>query len=325
MKIVEYARGYGPELVIMWRKSFEQAIGIRDPHPLEDKLRYLEEHLLAENRVRLVLDDNNEAVVGLLAASSRKISQLYVHVDYQNKGIGSRLLNLAKQESDGSLRLFTFECNQRAQRFYEKHGFRIVGRGFEENWQLNDIEYEWTAEEHTGVGLSTSQIKGIFRDPRLSRMANFLRSIEIEMRPGIVDVPTLFPGSLISKGSLIIDESVLIAPGDALHEAAHIALSPPERRVSEVGFLNDADDGEELAAIAWCWAALLELEIAPEDIFHPTAYKRGANSQTIIDAARRGVYIGFPLLQYWGMAFDEENALRHGVKPFPHMVKWLRE
>jgi hypothetical protein len=45
-------------------------------------------------------------------------------------------------------------------------------------------------------------------------MAEFLESIGIEMRAGAVDVPTLFPGSLIDRGSLVIDESKLVAPGD---------------------------------------------------------------------------------------------------------------
>ena len=164
----------------------------------------------------------------------------------------------------------------------------------------------------------------MFRDRRLARMASFLGSIGIEMRAGAVDVPTLFQGSLVSHGSLIIDESVLVAPGDALHEAAHIALAPPERRQADFAFIENADDGEEITTISWCWAALLELNIAAEDIFHPTAYKRG-DSTMIIDNARRGVYIGFPLLQAWGMAFDEKNALLRGVEPFPHMMKWVRD
>ena len=79
-----------------------------------------------------------------------------------------------------------------------------------------------------------------------------------------------------------------------------------------------------MTTISWCWAALLELDIQPEDIFHGTAYKRG-DSATIIDCARRGIYIGFPLLQTWRMAFDAPNALLRGVQPFPHMVKWVRE
>ena len=144
MNIVEYSPKYGPELVRMWRKSFEQALGITDAHSLEDQLRYLEEQLVPNNRVRLVLADN-ATVVGALVSSPRMVSQLYVHVDHQNKGIGSMLVNLAKQDSAGSLRLFTFARNRRAQRFYEKHGFKIVRRGFEEKWQLEDIEYEWIA------------------------------------------------------------------------------------------------------------------------------------------------------------------------------------
>ena len=164
----------------------------------------------------------------------------------------------------------------------------------------------------------------MFRDPRLSRMAAFLGSIGIEMRTGTIDTPALFPGSFISRGSLIIDESLLVAPGDALHEAAHIALSPPERRSNDFGYLKGATGGEELTTISWSWAALLELDIEPEDVFHDTAYKRG-DSDTIIDCARRGIYIGFPLLQTWEMAFDERNALLRGVEPFPHMVKWIRE
>jgi len=163
-----------------------------------------------------------------------------------------------------------------------------------------------------------------FRDPRLARVAAFLESIGIEMRAGTIDVPTLFPGSLISRGSLVIDESKLIAPGDALHEAAHIALSPPERRSSDFAFIEGEMGGEELTTISWCWAALLELEIQPQDIFHDTAYKRG-DSAMIIDCAQRGIYIGFPLLQAWEMAFDEQNAALRGVHPFPHMVKWVRE
>jgi hypothetical protein len=154
-------------------------------------------------------------------------------------------------------------------------------------------------------------------------MAAFLGWIGIDMRAGTIDGPKVFQGTLISGRSLVVDESMLVAPGDPLHEAAHIALSPTERRADDVGFLADATGGEELTTISWCWAALLELEIRPEDVFHGTAYKRG-DSTMIIDCARRGVYIGFPPLQAWEMAFDERNARLRGVKPFPHMVKWIR-
>jgi hypothetical protein len=68
----------------------------------------------------------------------------------------------------------------------------------------------------------------------------------------------------------------------------------------------------------------LKIEIVPEDIFHGTAYK-GGDSSMIIETAWKGTYIGFPLLQAWGMVFDEKNASERGVEPFPHMARWLRE
>ena len=154
-------------------------------------------------------------------------------------------------------------------------------------------------------------------------MQSFLASIGIEMRAGAVDVPTLFPGSLIEHGTLVVDETKLLAPGDALNEAAHIALAPPDRRNKEVAFLHEATGGEELTTIAWSWAALLMIDIKPEDVFHGSAYKM-IEPETIIDAARRGACIGFPLLQVWEMAFDPANARVRGVEPFPHMVRWLR-
>ena len=54
--------------------------------------------------------------------------------------------DLAKKHSNGVLRLFTLETNTKAQRFYERHGFKIIRRGFEEFWQLADIEYEWVRD-----------------------------------------------------------------------------------------------------------------------------------------------------------------------------------
>ena len=142
--IVDYSPQYGSELVQMWRNSFERAIKIRDPHPIEEQLRALNEQIISQNTVLVALEKNTSAVLGFIAYTSRTISQLYVHVDHQNQGIGSTLLSIAKENSDGFLRLFTFEANLRAQQFYERHGFRVIGRGFEEKWQLHDVEYEWT-------------------------------------------------------------------------------------------------------------------------------------------------------------------------------------
>ena len=164
----------------------------------------------------------------------------------------------------------------------------------------------------------------MFRDARLRRIARFLRSIGIPVLGSTIETATVFPGTLISGGRLVVDETNVVAIGDPLHEAAHIALAPPARRASDAHFLHDADPGEELAAISWCWAASVKLDLEPHDVFHENAYPRG-DSQTIIDAAQRRVFIGLPLLQAWGLAFDDETARARGLKPFPHMMCWMRK
>ena len=46
-----------------------------------------------------------------------------------------------------TLWLFAFARNTGARAFYEKHDFKIIARGFEPNWHLDDIRYEWIAED----------------------------------------------------------------------------------------------------------------------------------------------------------------------------------
>ncbi|MHC4340700.1 MAG: GNAT family N-acetyltransferase [Planctomycetota bacterium] len=146
-RFVDYRPEYGKAVVEMWRASFEHAVGVVDPHPIEEQLAYLEGKIMESHRVLVALDEGSSEVVGFLAANQERIDQLYVHVDYQGQGIGSSLLRHAKEQSNGRLRLFTFEANVGAQRFYERRDFKVIARGFEESWQLPDIEYEWRRDQ----------------------------------------------------------------------------------------------------------------------------------------------------------------------------------
>lgn len=82
----------------------------------------------------------------MIAYNDSEISQLYIHINYQGLGIGQTLLDRAKAQSSGKLTLYTFEVNEKAQRFYEKHGFKVIGRGHENEENLPDILYEWIFE-----------------------------------------------------------------------------------------------------------------------------------------------------------------------------------
>lgn len=142
--IIEYDLSYALQTVEMWRESKEQAIGQKAIHSFEDHVFFLNNILVKNNRVYLAIESSGEQVVSILACNENWVNQLYVHTQYQGRGIGNRLLNLAKQQSEGRLFLYTFEVNKKAQKFYERNGFRIVGRGSDNEEQLEDIKYEWT-------------------------------------------------------------------------------------------------------------------------------------------------------------------------------------
>ena len=138
------------------------------------------------------------------------------------------------------------------------------------------------------------------------------------MRAATLDEPTFLPGLSIEAGALLIDEA-LKYPGDILHEAGHIAVTDPaglgQAAVS-------ADPGEEMAAIAWSYAAARKLDLDPAILFHSDGYKGGASA--LHENFNAGRYIGVPLLQWFGMTVEPKNAAERGVAPFPHMLRWVR-
>ena len=139
--IVQYDPMYAKQTVNMWRNSKERAIGQKESYSFESHLYFLNSILPGLNQIELALI--KERVVGMIAYNETEISQLYIHVDYQGIGIGKTLLNRAKAQSNGKLTLYTFEVNKNAQQFYEKNGSRIIGRSYENEEKLPDIQYEW--------------------------------------------------------------------------------------------------------------------------------------------------------------------------------------
>jgi ribosomal protein S18 acetylase RimI-like enzyme len=144
MLIIPYVPKYAEQTVKMWRDSKYEAIGQKEKHSFENHVYFLTHILPKEFQIEIALVD--EKVVGLIAYNESEVSQLYIHNDFQGRGIGKRLLEIAKAQSSGRLTLYTFEVNKKARRFYEKHGFKIIGRGHENEENLPDILYEWEAE-----------------------------------------------------------------------------------------------------------------------------------------------------------------------------------
>jgi ribosomal protein S18 acetylase RimI-like enzyme len=73
------------------------------------------------------------------------VEHLYVRPDLLRRGIGGALLQRAKERLPSGFRLWVFQQNVSARRFYERHGLRLVeetdGRRNEE--RTPDALYEW--------------------------------------------------------------------------------------------------------------------------------------------------------------------------------------
>src|SRR5262249_31338230 len=66
--------------------------------------------------------ETEHRVVGFVALKDDLVGHLYVHPDAQNRGVGTALLDRAKLERTIGFRLWTFQRNEGARRFYERHG-----------------------------------------------------------------------------------------------------------------------------------------------------------------------------------------------------------
>lgn len=154
----------------------------------------------------------------------------------------------------------------------------------------------------------------------LPLIVGFLRRIGLVVDERTLAGPTFLPGIQVERGGLVFDPYRLAHPGDLLHEAGHLAVVPPRQRAAMDGAI-DADPGEEMAAIAWSWAAAQDLGLAPGVLFHADGYKGG--SDALIENFRQGRYIGVPLLEWRGMTDWQQPSAEHGATRYPAMKRWL--
>jgi hypothetical protein len=162
-------------------------------------------------------------------------------------------------------------------------------------------------------------MKSVSFDPLAEKLAAFLRGIGIEVHKVTLSEPTILPGLDIRNGAVLVDEPRLLYPGDILHEAGHIAVADPvERNLPTLS----PTPGDEIATLAWSYAAACFLGIAPEILFHPAGYKGGASA--LVENFTAGRYVGVPLLQFYGMTIEPRGVPVHGSAVYPHMLRWLR-
>lgn len=134
------AQGLGDVWLASWRATFE----FEPAHPDEDVRRWLATELVPRHETWVAVDADDN-VVALMALSDEMIEQLYVAPPWIGRGLGGRLIALARDRRPAGLDLYCFAVNGRARRFYEREGFTPIGfgdgSGNEE--RQPDVRYAW--------------------------------------------------------------------------------------------------------------------------------------------------------------------------------------
>lgn len=111
-------------------------------HSAAEEIKYAGD-MIEAGWVRVAKRDGK--VVGFIARHENQVHALYVLPDAQDKGVGTALLSDAKSQCD-QLRLWSYQANANATRFYGLRGFIEIERtdGAENDVGLPDILFEWS-------------------------------------------------------------------------------------------------------------------------------------------------------------------------------------
>jgi GNAT superfamily N-acetyltransferase len=133
-------------IVDVWLTSWRATFGFPPGAPDADVARWVTTELVPNHETWVAADPSDGGrVVALMALSDTMVEQLYVAPDWIGRGVGGRLLDLAKERRPAGLDLYCFQTNAFARRFYEARGFVPVsfGDGSRNMEHQPDVLYRW--------------------------------------------------------------------------------------------------------------------------------------------------------------------------------------
>jgi len=174
----------------------------------------------------------------------------------------------------------------------------------------------------------------------------FMRRVGVPVEVGEFGPAGFLPGVTVHQGGFRVDPSHLVASGDLLHEAGHMAILPAALRPLmgdnlQTGLLEMAEKagiqapglgmtamrGEGMA-IAWSYAALLAADLPADCIFFPGSYTLGDRPEGLLALLAQGNTLGVDGLARLGMTGNpgvHRLLYDNGLPPFPAMARWLAD
>ena len=129
----------------LWLRSRRVSIpNIPPPVHSDDDVRSWFATVVLRHRESWVVEEP-VGITAVLVLEPGSIDQLYVDPDHIGRGLGTRLVDLAKELNPDGVDLWTFQSNVGARRFYERHGFTAVAATNGDNEEgAPDVRYHWS-------------------------------------------------------------------------------------------------------------------------------------------------------------------------------------
>lgn len=134
-----------PAVAELFKRTFQKTYPhFPELHTVEEDVEYFSAVVFAKDRVQLALHPQSGELLGFIAFNPEMVNHLYVAPEAAGQGIGRHLLEFAKAQRR-TLRLWTFQCNEAAQSFYAKQGFKVVQMtdGAHNEERQPDVLLEW--------------------------------------------------------------------------------------------------------------------------------------------------------------------------------------
>ncbi|MFF8377326.1 GNAT family N-acetyltransferase [Streptomyces sp. NPDC015661] len=133
-----------PAVADVWLRSYTAALpSVRRAHTDEEVRYWIREIVVPGQETWVATVD--DSVVAMMVLDGEDLDQLYIDPPWRGRGIGDRLVELAKERGAAGLTLWTFQVNTPACRFYERHGFVEAERtdGTRNEEREPDVRYVW--------------------------------------------------------------------------------------------------------------------------------------------------------------------------------------
>lgn len=133
-----------PAIAVLMRLSRTVCLPfLPDLHTAAEDLGFVRDHMLPGSAVQVATDAAG-GVLGFCAARPGWLDHLYLHPDRRGQGLGSLLLDAARQEMP-EMRAWVFLANTPAIGFYQRHGFRLeqTTDGADNEERLPDGLFHW--------------------------------------------------------------------------------------------------------------------------------------------------------------------------------------